>query len=186
MHVALLALLPALSCAVPLETTRLRLRRLTTGDADFILELLNDPDFVRHVGDRGLRTRADAVRFLETGPMASYAQHGYGHYLVTRKDGADAIGICGLRKRDGLDDPDLGFALLPALRGAGHAREAAGAVLAEAREVWHLDRVLAITSPDNHASIVLLGTLGFTFERMVHLDDTAPALRLFTWLAPPR
>ena len=61
-----------------LETLRLRIRELTPADAPFILTLLNDPDFLRNIGDRNVRTLEDARRYIEAGPMASYARHGFG------------------------------------------------------------------------------------------------------------
>ena len=96
-----------------IETPRLARRRLTTDDADFILELLNEPSFLRYIGDKGVRTREDAGRYILAGPMASYERFGFGLYRVERKDGGEPIGICGLLKRDSLEDVDVGFAFLP-------------------------------------------------------------------------
>jgi len=163
-----------------LETERLVLRRLTTDDAEFILELLNDPSFLRYIGDKGVRTRADACRYIETGPMASYERHGFGLYRVELKREGEPIGICGLLKRDALPDADLGFALLPRHRSKGYAFESASAVLAHARDTLGLERVLAITSPDNVASIGLLEDLGFRFEGMSRLAGDAPEIKVFS------
>lgn len=163
-----------------LETERLALRRLTTDDAEFILELLNEPSFRQHIGDKGVRTNADACRYIETGPMASYERFGFGLYRVETKDGREPIGICGLLKRDSLPDVDLGFALLPRFWSKGYAFESASAVLAHARDTLGLKRVLAVTSPDNVASINLLEKLGFRFERMSRLAEDAPEIKVFS------
>ena len=163
-----------------LETERLVLRRLTTKDAAFILELLNDPAFLRYIGDKGVRTHADACRYIETGPMASYERHGFGLYRVELKDGGEPIGMCGLLKRDYLPDVDIGFALLPAHRSKGYTLEAAAAVLAHATDTLGLKRVLAITSPDNVASIGLLERLGFRFERMARPAENEPEVKVFS------
>ena len=112
-----------------------------------------------------LHTVEDARRYIADGPVASYAQHGFGLYLVCLTDGGTAIGMCGLLKRDSLDDVDLGCAFLPAHWGNGYARESASAVLRLAWEEFALARVVAIVSPGNVASIALLGALGFIFER---------------------
>jgi len=162
-----------------LETERLVLRRLTADDAGFILELLNDPAFLRYIGDKGVRTRADACRYIETGPVASYERHGFGLYRVELKDGGEPIGMCGLLKRDYLPDVDIGFALLPRHRSKGYAFESASAVLAHARDTLGLKRVLAITSPDNVASIGLLADLGFRFERMARPAENEPEVKVF-------
>jgi len=162
-----------------LETARLALFRLTPDDAPFIVELLNDPSFLRYIGDRGVRTPDAARRYIETGPMASYERFGFGLYRVDLKATGEPIGICGLLKRDTLSDADVGFALLPRFRASGYAFEAASAVLASARAAHGLERVLAITAPDNVVSIQLLEKLGFRFERRTRLADGAAEINLF-------
>ena len=161
-----------------LETERLRLRELTADDAEFIVAQLNDPEFIRNVADRGVRTTAAARTYILDGPVASYRRHGFGLYLVELKGSRTPIGICGLIKRDALDDVDLGYALLPPFRLQGHAHEAAAAVLAFARTLG-LARVVAIVSPHNAESIKLLGKLGFRYERQIRLADDAEELELF-------
>ena len=148
-----------------LETRRLTLRTLTPDDAEFIRELLNDPTFVRYIGDKGVRSREDAVAYITTGPIKSYERFGFGLYLVEIRGSGEPIGICGLLKRDWLPDPDVGFAFLPRFWSKGYGYESASAVLTYGRDVCRLARILAITSPDNDASIALLRKLGFAFER---------------------
>lgn len=162
-----------------LDTTRVRVSPLSLDDAAFILELLNDPDFLRYIGDKGVRSLQDARHYLEAGPLASYARFGFGLYRVGLKPGGEAIGICGVLKREALEHPDLGFAFLARFRSQGYAFEAAAAVLTHARERLGLDRLLAITSPDNVTSIRLLAKLGFRFERTASLHEGAPEVKVF-------
>ena len=162
-----------------LETPRLRLRDLAPADAAFMLTLLNEPSFVENIGDRDVRTLADARTYIENGPIASYARHGFGLYLVELRASAAPIGICGLLRRDTLPDPDLGFAFLPAYWRQGYALESAAAVRDYARAALRLGRLLAITSPANASSIGLLGKLGFRFERMTRLTPDGADLKLF-------
>lgn len=164
---------------VVLETDRLALRRLTVEDAPFILRLLNEPSFLQHVGDRGVRNLADAKQYILSGPMASYERHGFGLLLVELKETRAPIGICGLLKRDVLDEVDLGFAFVPESWSQGYGFESASAVLGHARDVLHLRRVVAITSPDNAASINLLVKLGFYFDRMVQMPGDKAEVKLF-------
>ena len=168
-----------------LETDRLVLRRLTVEDDAFLLELLNDPAWLRFIGDKGVRTLEDARRYVETGPMDMYSRLGFGLYLVVRKSDGFSIGICGLIKREGLDDVDIGFAFLPAFRRAGYGREAATAVLAYGAETFGLKRIVAITSPGNEASDGLLEALGFRFERTLPLPPTGEPVRLFAFHQSP-
>jgi RimJ/RimL family protein N-acetyltransferase len=151
-----------------------------------MLGLLNEPSWLRFIGDRGVRTLDDARRYLLEGPIAMYERLGFGLYATTlREDDSVPIGICGLVKRDGLDDVDIGFALLPKFWGKGYAYEAASAVMAYARSVVGLTRVVAITSIDNESSARLLEKIGLKFEKMVRLTPEREEVRLFAWEASP-
>jgi len=145
--------------APTLSTTRLELRWLTSDDASLMLDVWNNPDFVRSVGDRGVRTLDDARAALEQGALSMYAERGYGPFRVGLKDGT-GIGICGLFERAELDAPDIGFALLPEWYRRGYGFESAQAVLAYCDQTLRLPRVLAIVSPGNYPSMRLLEKLG--------------------------
>jgi RimJ/RimL family protein N-acetyltransferase len=160
------------------QTQRLLLQRLSRADAPFMLELLNDADFIRHIGDRGARTPDDAVRYIEDGPVASYSRFGFGLYRVDRRDTGQPIGICGLVKRETLDDVDLGFAFLPAHRAQGYALESVRAVLDHARDDCGISRLVAIVAPGNLRSIRLLERVGFDFERAIVWPATGETLHL--------
>ena len=165
---------------IVLETERLILRRLSTDDAEFVLELLNEPSFLRYIGDKGVRNLDDARQYILNGPVASYEKNGFGLYLVALKPDGTPIGINGLVKRDTLPDPDIGFAFLPAYWSKGYAFESAAAVMNYARAVLGLTRILAITSPDNEASARLLDKIGLRFERLIKLSEDATEVKLFT------
>lgn len=162
-----------------IETERLALRRLGLHDASFILDLLNQPTFIRAIGDKGVRNLAQACDYLEKGPIASYRRHGFGLYLTSLRDSGAPIGICGLVKRDTLPDVDVGFALVPQYAGFGYATESAAAVLIYGRREFGLERIVGITAPDNHASIAVLGKIGLRFERNVTLDGSDREVKLF-------
>lgn len=168
-----------------IQTDRLILRELRPADAGFIHAVLNDADFLANVGDRNVRTLDDATAYIESGPRASYAQHGFGLWAVELRDGGKTVGICGLLKRGALDAPDVGFAMLPAHRGRGYASEAASAALTHGREQLRLQRVLAIVKPENAASIRVLEKLGMVRERLIRLTDDGPELIVFADRAVP-
>jgi RimJ/RimL family protein N-acetyltransferase len=152
-----------------IETERLALRRLTADDAAFVRELVNEPSWIRFIGDRGVRTLEDARAYLEKGPLAMYRRHGFGLWVVEVRETGEATGLCGLIKRDALEDVDIGFAFLPRFWRRGYALESARAVLAYGRETLELQRIVAITSPDNDASIRLLEKIGLHFEQTIEL-----------------
>jgi len=161
------------------QTERLLLRQFSEDDAPFVLTLLNEPSFLRYIGDKKIRTLADAQQYILNGPVASYERHGFGLLLVELKESHTPIGMCGLLKREELPDPDIGFAFLPAFWNKGFAFEAATAVLKDARERLELERILAITSLDNEASIMLLERLGFKFDKVVRLSPDGEQVKLF-------
>jgi RimJ/RimL family protein N-acetyltransferase len=143
-----------------LETDRLILRWLSPEDAEFILRLLNEPSWLRFIGDKGVRTIEDACSYILKGPVEMYSRLGFGLYLVELREEGFSIGICGLIKRDSLEDVDIGFAFLPTYWGRGYAYEAASSLMAYSGKVLGLNRIVAITSPDNHRSVKLLEKLG--------------------------
>lgn len=167
-----------------LETERLILRQLTVDDAPFMLGLLNEPSFIRFIADRGVRTLDAARAYIQDGYIASYAHHGFGLYLTELKATGEPLGLCGLVRRDGLDDVDLGYAFLPAYWSRGYASEAAAAVLDYARTTLGLARLVAIVSIDNDRSIKLLERLGFQFERMIRLPGDDEEIKLFALEKP--
>ena len=162
-----------------LETDRLFIRPITVDDAPFFVELLNNPTFLENIGDRGVRTVEDARVYLLKGPLKSYEEHGFGFGLMVLKENGAPVGTCGLIKREGLDDVDLGFALMPEYQGKGYGFEASKAVLAFGREEIGLTRIVAIVLPGNRDSIHLLEKLGFTYEKMTTLPGDETELMLF-------
>lgn len=161
----------------------MRVRWLDAGDSAFILELVNEPSWIQFIGDKGVKTLQDALRYIENGPMAMYKRVGFGLYMVELKDGREPIGICGLIKRDGLNEVDLGFAFCPRFWRNGYGFESAAAVMGYGRTALGLRRIVAILSRDNHRSSKLLERLGFCFERTVKLHPDDAELDLYA-IAP--
>lgn len=162
-----------------LETDRLILREFSTDDAAFILEILNEPSFIRNIGDRGVREIEGAISYILNGPVTSYAKNGFGLYLVKLKETGDSIGMCGLIKRPTLEDVDIGYAFLPRFWSKGYAVEAAGAIKEYAKNVIGLNRLVAIVDPTNEGSIRLLEKIGLAFEKMIRLSEDDIDLKLF-------
>ena len=168
-----------------LETRRLTLRLIAAEDAAFILKLLNEPSFLRFIGDRGVRNLDDARAYIEKGPITSYERHGLGLWLVQLREGGTPIGMCGLLKRDNLDDIDIGFAYLPEYWGQGYGYEAAAAVMDHGRRVLGIPRIVAIVSPDNAGSIRLLEKIGLMFERNIDFHGEGRETSLYVPVPVP-
>jgi ribosomal-protein-alanine N-acetyltransferase len=162
-----------------LETERLVLRQFTTDDAEFIFEQLNEPSWIQNIGDRKIRTLDDARAYIVNGPRASYEKNGFGLWLIVLKETGESIGMCGLIKRDGLEDVDIGYALLPRFWSRGYAVEAAQTVKNYARDVVGLKRLVAIVDPANEGSIRVIEKIGLRYEKMVRLSADDIDLKLF-------
>lgn len=162
-----------------LETERLSLRWLTPDDAAFMFELVTDPSWVEFIGDRGLKTHEDARAYITEKYVASYERDGFGLYAVELKGAGTPVGICGLIKREGLEDVDVGFAFLPRYAGLGYASESAAAVMAHGRTAFGIGRIVAITTPNNLRSIRVLEKAGLRFERLIRLSGDAEELALY-------
>jgi RimJ/RimL family protein N-acetyltransferase len=161
------------------ETPRLILRRLEPDDAPLVLRLLNEPSFIQNIGDRGVRSLEDAGRYLREGPLAMYERCGFGLWHTARKSDGNAVGMCGLLRRDNLPEVDIGYAYLPEFWGQGYAFEAAEATLRAAAARFGLRRVIGVVSEGNAGSIRVLEKLGMSFERMFPMNPGEPEVRLY-------
>jgi ribosomal-protein-alanine N-acetyltransferase len=164
-----------------LETTRLIIDELTSTDASFMLQMLNDPSFIKYVADRGVRTEEAARAYIHNRVAASYEEHGFGMGAVRLKDSGEVIGMCGLVKRDTLKDVDIGYGYLPKYRGKGYALEAALAVMKMGREDFGLHRLVAITHPANKSSRALAEKMGMHLESMIRLTPDEDEICLYSW-----
>jgi RimJ/RimL family protein N-acetyltransferase len=164
---------------IVLRTERLVLRRFVPDDAAFILEHLNEPAWLRFIGDRNVHSLEAARGYIERGPMMMYARRGFGLYRVELGATGEVLGMCGLIKRDALEDVDIGFSLLARHAGKGYAFEAAAGTVRHAREDLRLRRLAAIVNADNIRSIALLEKLGMCFERMIRLPGEDVDIRLY-------
>ena len=163
-----------------LETERLRLRKFTREDAGFIVTLLNTPGWIKYIGDRNVRTDLQAIHYLEKGPLRSYEQNGFGLWMVELKKDSSPVGMCGIVKRETLENPDIGFAFLPQFTGQGLAYEAAEASLQYALNSLKLPVISGITLPDNVSSIRLLEKIGLKLVKAFRSPGSQEELLLYS------
>jgi RimJ/RimL family protein N-acetyltransferase len=164
----------------PIETDRLLIRHFTLDDAEFVVRVLNEPSFIENVGDRGVRTTEDGVKYLADGPIASYEANGYGMNVVVLKETGERIGMCGLVRRPQFADPDVGYSFLPEFWRRGYAEESVIAVIAHARISLGIERVIAIVSPHNIPSTRLLEKRGFVFEKRTLFQPSGREILVYT------
>lgn len=152
------------------QTKRLLLREFEPTDAEFIIELVNDPDWIKYIVDKNIHTVEAAIAYIKT-LRESYTEFGYGFYCMVDKDSGKAIGLCGLINRPYLDLVDIGFATLKEYRKMGYTFEACKAVMSYAHEKLQIEQLAAITNINNYASRKLLLKLGFKFETAKNIGD---------------
>lgn len=163
-----------------LETNRLRIREFTTADAPFIFELLNTPEWISNIGDRGIKTLQDAENYIKEKYLPLYDAVGIGAYVSELIETGEIIGTCGLYKRPDLDYPDIGFALLPKFVNKGYAYEAAKALMDFAKNELGLNTILGITISENKSSLKLLQKLGLRQIDIIRIKGDSEDLLLFS------
>jgi ribosomal-protein-alanine N-acetyltransferase len=163
-----------------LDTQRLSLREFTPLDAPFLLELLNEPGWIRNISNPGLRTPGDALAWAEGRLFKAYRELGHGFWAVQRRSDGALLGMCGLFKRPVLPEPDLGYAMLARHEGQGYALEAARGCVAHARDVLRWPTLMAITAVDNPPSVALLAKLGFVEQGRKQLEGYNEPSRVFS------
>ncbi|MDA1642220.1 GNAT family N-acetyltransferase [Bacillus cereus group sp. TH177-1LC] len=166
---------------IVLETERLVLRWFDIKDAPFILKLVNDPAWIQYIGDKRIKNLEDAKKYILNGPIDMYNKMGFGLYLVERKEDFTSLGMCGLIKRDSLEDVDIGFAFLEEFRSKGYGYESASAAIEYGVQKLGLKRIVAITTIDNIHSGKLLEKVGLKFEEII--SDSGEDLKLFGYNA---
>ena len=166
-----------------LQTERTIIESITLADAEFFVTLVNSPDWLRFIGDRGVRNVEDAERFLESGLLLSYRERGFGYYMVRGQDNSP-IGICGFLKKPHLENVDFGFAFLPEFCGKGYGSEAARAVFDYGIQTYEFSILDAVTAKDNVRSKRLLMRLGFGLLGPFEVKDKVQEFELYRWCAP--
>lgn len=161
-----------------LKTERLEFRKISTEDANFLLELHNSKPWQQNIGDRGLRTADDAAKYIQESYLPLYNK-GLGPYKLVL-EGGEVVGTCGLYQRDNLNYPDLGYALLPQYFKHGYALEACQAFLGQITQEAVFTKILAITLPNNESSVSLLKKLGFKLDGPFQLPDDKDVLNLYS------
>jgi [ribosomal protein S5]-alanine N-acetyltransferase len=163
-----------------LKTKRLELVEFTVDDSDFILRLLNTPGWLENIGSRGVNSVSDAEKYIINKLIPSYHNNGFGFWLMRLKSTGEPVGMCGFAKRPGLDDPDVGFALLPEYEGQGYAFEAAKACMEYASTKMKIVVIKAITAKTNVRSQKLLEKIGLKFEKLITLPNDKEEIMLYS------
>ena len=162
-----------------LQTKNLTFSEFNYHDGLFLVELLNSPNWLKYIGARGVNNELDAIQYIKNVYQKSYQQNGFGFYKVAITATNQPIGLCGIVKRDSLDDIDIGFAFLPAFAGQGFGYEAANATLEYAFNQLNISKIVAMVMPENEVSIALIKKIGMLFTKNIKLPNEDKELMLF-------
>jgi ribosomal-protein-alanine N-acetyltransferase len=135
-----------------IETPRLVLRSWKAEDAPALLRIYSDPEVTRHIPHVSM-TELVAAQAKVRQMQELEEKNGCTLWAVLRE--GELIGVCGFREKW-----ELGFAFARGAWGKGYAREAAQACLDWGRQNG-MERVIAVTRPENAGSRALLEKLGF-------------------------
>lgn len=161
------------------ETERLILKPTDLEDVDLIFELMNSPKWLEYIGDRNIKTKEDARQYILDKHLPNFENNGYGSYTVILKENGNKVGSSGLFQRDVLEVVDIGFAFLPEYEKKGYGYESSNKILEVAKTEFGLNKVSAITLPNNIASQKLIEKLGLTYQKMIQLSQDDDALMYY-------
>ena len=147
-----------------LSSERLLLEPITIKDAVFVQQLLNTKGWLEYIGDRNIHSKVDAENFII---KAIANAHAVIWTIASIEKPTQPIGIITLIKRDYLNFPDIGYALLPNVMNLGYAQEATESVINEIKSNSLFEFLNAITLKENLPSIKLLMKLNFNFEKEI-------------------
>lgn len=161
------------------HSERLTLKPTNIEDAPFLVDLLNSPKWLKYIGDRNIKTIAQAENHIKEKILTQFDRLGYGNYTVIRKSDGVRMGSCGLYDRPGLEGIDIGFAFLPEYEGQGYGFESAKTVLDYVVANFSIDEICAITSLQNKRSQVLLEKIGLKYVKNVKLPGNDEELMYY-------
>ena len=147
-----------------IKTERLIIRPITLNDASFILELVNTKKWINNIGQRNVHSIDDAETYIQTKMIDHYTKHGYGNFVMMRKNDRVIVGSVSLFNRQDVEGVDIGFAVKPCFFRQGYAYEGAVSIMKHARDELKLSSIIAFTSKKNIASQNLILRLGLEYE----------------------
>ncbi len=163
-----------------LQTERLVIKEATLDDGAFFFRLLNSPNWIEFIGDRGINSEEDAIQYIQESLIESYVNLGFGLFKMILRENNKPIGICGFLKRDYLDHPDIGFAILPKYERMGYTLEAAHSLKDYGENQLGLNPILAITTSKNVGSQQLLNKIGLKYIKIVKPSQDGEDLMLYS------
>ncbi|HYZ20483.1 MAG TPA: GNAT family N-acetyltransferase [Gaiellaceae bacterium] len=144
---------------LPLETERLRLREATLADLGVWHEIAHDAERAWFGEPQATLDESRAKLELR---IAHQERHGFSLWPVELKASGEVVGLAGLVHLEDGPEIEVGYRFLEPHWGNGYATEAARAAIAFGFDELRLDRIVAVTLPDNYGSRRVLEKCGLT------------------------
>lgn len=146
-----------------IETERLILREFEEADLKKMIPVYSDEDVMRYIGRGGPVSGEQAEKMLQAF-MNSYKENGYGLWALVEKSSGDIIGHCGLNTFKDKSYTEVAYLLRKESWGKGYATESAKASLDYGFETAGLERIIALTYPDNKPSQNVVKKIGLEYQ----------------------
>ncbi len=149
-----------------IETERLRLRPLTTADADALHRLWTHPEVRRYLWDDRVILKRETAEILEKNEIL-FREKGLGLWAMLPKEAITLIGFCGYWFFHEPPELQLLYGVTSDAWGRGLATEGARAMIRYGFEALGFARIAGSTDAPNAASIRVMQKAGMTFEKRV-------------------
>ena len=164
-----------------ITTERLHISNIKSDEASFYLELFNDPDWIKNISDKGLRTVEAVKDYIENTVLKTFQKNGAGFFTIRLKDSNTPVGVSTLLYRDVTQYYDVGYALMPEARGKGYASEATLALMNYTKSTFNVPYVYAITKTTNNPSMSLLKNIGFKLHEQKDIFEEGKPSNIFRY-----
>ena len=154
-------------------TARMRAEPLGPQHRDGLIALLGDPRVGATMA--GIRTPAEIDEQIAR-MSAFHAAHGYGWYAWLDRGTGEFVARGGVQPAlvDGVEEIEIGWAVMPGRWGEGLATELGAACVEIAFGPLGLDDIVAFTLPHNAGSRRVMEKLGMTYEKTTDYKTYGP------------
>jgi len=152
-----------------LETKRLVLRQINSGDFEELYRMNSDPVIMKYVGDGSTRTRDQMIKELEMLISHYTRKPGLGIWATVLKESDIFVGASGLVYYDNTPEIELGYRMLKEYWNKGYATEASLGLLDYGFKTLRLNKVVSSAHVDNLASRRVMEKIGMTYmDERIH------------------
>ena len=154
------------------ESERLRFRKLLPSDFDKWVEFMKNPVSTEYMWLTNSSDPAEKCKVWFDRVFSRYEINKGGMNVLIHKQSGDFVGQSGLlfHSIDGIEELEIGYAIMPQFRGQGFATEAAKKCRDFAFENNLKDSLISIINPGNTYSMKVAANTGMTLDKKISKD----------------